>query len=78
MACTSDRKDLNIQKLIKTRLKGHSKSYADLGLGQLKTLIKDKAMRQYQRVIEVSESQLKSTQLCHVCKKHTGPKFPIV
>ena len=31
-------------------------------------------MRQYQRIMEVSESKMKSTQLCSVCKKHTGPK----
>ena len=66
--------DLNIQKLMKTQLKGHSKAYADLGLGQLKTLITYKAMRQYQRVVEVSEGKLKSTQLCSVCKKYTGPR----
>ena len=66
--------DLNIQKLMKTQLKGHSKAYADLGLGQLKTLITYKAIKQYQRVVEVSEGKLKSTQLCSHCKKYTGPK----
>ena len=37
-------------------------------------MITYKAIKQYQRVVEVSDSQLKSTQPCSHCKKYTGPR----
>ena len=66
--------DINIAKLMKGKLKGHAKAWADLGLGNFRLTLKSKAKKHNVKYEEISERILISTQTCSHCKSLTGPR----
>lgn len=65
---------VDLNKLVKSSLKGHAKAWHDLGLGSLNAILKSKASKHNMVYHEVSEKELKSTQTCSNCGSITGPK----
>ena len=66
--------DISIKNLIRSKLKGHAKAWADVGIGNLRSALKSKAKKHNVSYVEVSERILVSTQTCSHCKNLTGPR----
>ena len=74
-----DNKDIiigivDLQKLVKSSLKGHSKAWYDNALGSFNSKLKTKAQKHSVGYHEVDEKVVKSTQTCSNCGSVTGPK----
>ena len=74
-----DNKDIiigivDLQKLVKSSLKGHSKAWYDNALGSFNSKLKTKAYKHNVGYNEVEERVVKSTQTCSNCGSVTGPK----
>ena len=65
---------VDLQKLVKSSLKGHSKAWLDNALGSFNSKLKTKAYKHSVGYNEVDEKVVKSTQTCSNCKCITGPK----
>ncbi len=55
---------VDLKRLVRSNLKGHAKSWHDIGMYQLKVMLKSKATKHSMKYEEVSEKELKSTQTC--------------
>jgi putative transposase len=74
-----DNKDIvigivDLKKLVKTSLKGHSKAWYDNALGSFNSKLRYKAQKHSVGYHEVEEKVVKSTQTCSNCNSVTGPK----
>jgi putative transposase len=74
-----DNKDIvigivDLKKLVKSSLKGHSKAWHDNALGSFNSKLKTKAQKHSVGYHEVEEKVVKSTQTCSNCNSVTGPK----
>ena len=65
---------VDLQKLVKSALKGHSKAWYDNALGSFNSKLKTKAQKHSVGYHEVDEKVVKSTQTCSNCGSVTGPK----
>lgn len=65
---------VELQKLVKSNLKGHSKAWLDNALGSFNSKLKTKAHKHSVGYNEVVEKAVKSTQTCSNCNGVTGPK----
>ena len=65
---------VDLQKLVKSTLKGHSKAWYDNALGSFNSKLKTKAYKHNVGYNEVEERVVKSTQTCSNCGSVTGPK----